>query len=248
MSGWIKLEKDLLTDPRVFRIAKRCNASALHGVTLVLGGLAHLWMLADTHIGQDDILPLGIDEINEIIGVQKFCEMLPPDWLQVIDSNHVKLPAFHDHNGTEAKKKAQTSKRVQRHRIRANDKALQPSNGRALPDQTKTRPDQDHTNTRELVWEIGLDPIAWTAWCEYRIKIKKPLKPVSYPAAQRELAKHGADQAAVVQQSIAMGWTGLFELKRPNGAAGRVSIYKPPRTVAELEAEERANDQHPATS
>src|ERR1700685_1351666 len=101
MGGWIKLEKDLLTDPRVLRIGKRlCNADALQGVTLALGGLAHLWILADTHVREDDILPLGTDDIDQLIGLKDFCKILPPDWLQVIDAENVKLPGFHAHNGT----------------------------------------------------------------------------------------------------------------------------------------------------
>lgn len=59
----------------------------------------------------------------------------------------------------------------------------------------------------------GLDLNAWTAWTVYRKQIGKPVKPASIPAAQRKLAAHGTSQAAVVEQSIANGWQGLFELK-----------------------------------
>lgn len=65
----------------------------------------------------------------------------------------------------------------------------------------------------------GLDPAVWKRWCHYRTTIRRPLKSVSIPAAQRELAAFGADQSAVVEQSIAQGWQGLFELKRGNGPA-----------------------------
>lgn len=64
----------------------------------------------------------------------------------------------------------------------------------------------------------GLDPEAWDAWVDYRTKIRKPLKPVSMPATQRALAAFGCDQAAVVEQSIANGWQGLFAMKTANGA------------------------------
>lgn len=66
----------------------------------------------------------------------------------------------------------------------------------------------------------GLDPAAWSRWCDYRVQIRKAIKPVSMPAAQRELAGFGADQAAVVEQSIANGYQGLFALKnRPKHLA-----------------------------
>jgi uncharacterized protein YdaU (DUF1376 family) len=59
----------------------------------------------------------------------------------------------------------------------------------------------------------GLDPVAWDRWVAYRSKIKKSIKPVSVEAAQAQMARYGSDQQAVVMQSIAMGWTGLFDLK-----------------------------------
>lgn len=153
MSGWIKLEKDLLTDPRLLRAAQgmskayeydhtagpdaltaRCNGRPLPGVTLLLGGLAQLWMIADTHISDEDILPLGIDEINQIIGMEGFCEILPPNWLQVIDADNVKLPGYQEHNGPAAKQRALNQRRVETHRGKSNAKPLQGGNGRALPD------------------------------------------------------------------------------------------------------------------
>jgi hypothetical protein len=140
MSGWIKLEKDLLTDPRLLKMAQQlskaceCNGRPLPGVMVVLGGLAQIWMIADTHVGDDDILPLGIDQINHILGMQGFCEILPQDWLQVIDADHVKLPGFHEHNGTVAKSRALNQRRVEIHRSKRNGKPLHVSNGQALPD------------------------------------------------------------------------------------------------------------------
>lgn len=60
---------------------------------------------------------------------------------------------------------------------------------------------------------LGLDPAAWDRWIGYRGEIRKPLKPASIPAAQVKLAAFGSDQASVVEQSIANGWTGIFPLK-----------------------------------
>lgn len=75
----------------------------------------------------------------------------------------------------------------------------------------------------------GLDPAAWSRWCDYRVKIRKPLKPVSIPAAQRELAAFGCDQAAVVEQSVAQGWQGLFALKAaPKLALKSAITWRPP--------------------
>lgn len=59
----------------------------------------------------------------------------------------------------------------------------------------------------------GLDLAAWSRWVEYRKAIKKPIKPVSEELAQKAMAKFGPDQAAVVEQSIANSWQGLFPVK-----------------------------------
>lgn len=63
----------------------------------------------------------------------------------------------------------------------------------------------------------GLSLQAWERWLAYRIEIRKPLKQASIPAAQLALAAFGTSQSAVVEQSIANGWQGLFPLKTVNG-------------------------------
>ena len=88
----------------------------------------------------------------------------------------------------------------------------------------------------------GVDNAAWCAWLEYRKKIRKPLKQVSMLAAQRELSAFGSEQMAVVQQSIAYGYQGLFPLKNKqinfkNG--GR-------KTLADYQPDLRENDEHHA--
>lgn len=64
----------------------------------------------------------------------------------------------------------------------------------------------------------GLNLEAWNRWMQYRTDIRKPIKPASILAAQRKLAGYGNGQAVAVEQSIANGWTGLFEPKTINGA------------------------------
>lgn len=59
----------------------------------------------------------------------------------------------------------------------------------------------------------NLNVEAWHRWEQYRREIRKALKPASIPAAQRQLAAYGPDQEAVVEQSIANGYQGLFALK-----------------------------------
>lgn len=77
------------------------------------------------------------------------------------------------------------------------------------------RTDQNRTDKKPPAAPVdGLDAVAWDVWFTYRREIRKPLKPASIPAAQRKLAAFGKDQSAVVDQSVAQGWTGLFPLGR----------------------------------
>lgn len=145
MSGWIKWEKDLESDPRVLRMAKElkrtCNAGALHPVTLVCGGLVRLWSYADSHARADDTLDLGPSEIDDLIGIPNFCSIIPADWLRQVDDHTVELPNFQAHNGIEARKRALTQKRVETHRKRSS---VTPALTTALPDQ-----DLDQTKTNK---------------------------------------------------------------------------------------------------
>lgn len=76
-----------------------------------------------------------------------------------------------------------------------------------------------------LAVPIGLDETAWARWVQYRRDIRKPIKPASMLAAQQKLAGFGPDQSAIVEQSIANGWQGLFEMKSIVPAQPRRSIH-----------------------
>lgn len=101
---------------------------------------------------------------------------------------------------------------------------------RQNPDVTRSNPDSpdvtsrtlsdsdsdSDTNQKEAATPqvVGLDMQAWKRWETYRRSINKPIKSASMLAAQRKLAGFGADQSAVVENSIAEGYTGLFPAKQ----------------------------------
>lgn len=235
--AWIKFEKDLLTDPRVLRIARSLqsrwslseetvsvpgyalgNDVALPGVTLVCGALIRIWSLGDTHLDCDDTLPMGSVEIDELVGINGFCDLMPKDWLVEVDENTVKLPGFHEHNGTEAKKKALTQSRVERFRKR-NANALQPRNARPLPDldleKTKTKKQKSAPQAAFALpdW-IPSEP--WSAWIEVRTKLRAPNTPRALALAVKsldELRTAGHDPVAVLELATTRGWRGLFAPK-----------------------------------
>ncbi len=122
MSGYIQLWKELLTDPKFRRLVRDLNARVPggreHAETLALGCLAKLWLFADSHIRDDDTIAFGPHEIQEILGVADIVEILPPNWLEVLDAEQVRLPNYQSHNGIAARKRAQATnrKRLQRER------------------------------------------------------------------------------------------------------------------------------------
>ena len=227
MSGWINVEKDLLTDPRfvaaemglderynLFELTgliknpvtaddfkSSCNVTPLPSVTLLLGALVRLWIIADTHIGEDDILALNVDQIDKLIGIDGFCKILPRDWLEILSGDRVKLPNYHTHNGTTAKERSANAARQAKFRERhySNDVSnVTASNAKALP---RPRP-RPRPKEEPLTPVPGVDLVVWDRWREFRTAIKKPIRDASIQASQRSLAAFAADQAAVVEQSV----------------------------------------------
>jgi hypothetical protein len=125
MSGWIKVEKDLANDPRVLRMASRLRHADVtlgsRSRLVVVGALVTLWWYADTHIRDDDTLPVGADQINELVGIDGFCDLMPAEWFEILDANSVKLVDYTAHNGTTAKKRALGQRRKERSRSRHAD-------------------------------------------------------------------------------------------------------------------------------
>ena len=74
----------------------------------------------------------------------------------------------------------------------------------------------------------GLDLEVWNRWEAYKREIRKPIKPASLLAAQRKLAGYGSDQGAVVEYSIAQGYTGLWEPKAGSNGKPKLSWRPPP--------------------
>ena len=69
-----------------------------------------------------------------------------------------------------------------------------------------------------------IDPGLWTEWEAHRREIGKTLKPTTTKHqinALDKLRTDGHDPNAVIRQSLANGWTGLFAIKAGRGGASR---------------------------
>lgn len=109
-----------------------------------------------------------------------------------------------------------------------------------FPKRHGNAPETEQRQSRADTENNPLTPLlnqeAFERFRTYRKSLGKPIRPASIDAAQRALAKFGEDQAAIVEQSIANGWQGLFALKPAGVSSPRIRI----RTADEIEAEERA--------
>ena len=145
MAGdWIKLRTALATDGRVRIVAKRLKKNnALGNATTnayrvtVLGALVTLWCLADAQADESGVL-LGsdFDDIDDLVGIENFCECLPDDWIEQ-QEGWIKLPSYQTHNGKNAKQRAQTARRVAN--AKANAAGVSENPSRALPREEKKR-------------------------------------------------------------------------------------------------------------
>lgn len=94
---------------------------------------------------------------------------------------------------------------------------------------TETKTGNRNTNAPDSAPDVfpqGLDVQSWERWLAYRKEIGKALRPASIPSAQQALVKHGDQQAAVVEQSIANGWQGLFAMKAGQNKSPSESFYE----------------------
>ena len=81
-----------------------------------------LWSLADEHADDNGILHgYTKHDIDEEIGVENFCDSLPSEWID-LTGEWVKLPEYLEHNGSTAKKRANTQKRVSKSRRNKDEK------------------------------------------------------------------------------------------------------------------------------
>lgn len=240
--AWIKFDKSLVTDPRVIHAAGiladqyevKYGSSGMPEVpesehyaifrNAVIGALCTLWVYADTHIRDGDVLPISMPDVDRLVGIDGFCHAIGEEWIaQPPNYNTVRLPGYISKNGLESKEKraAANAERQRRFRESKSPKVVRRSNAQsnAVSNATVTAVDQDQDlNHKEtLRAPEGLDQEAWNRWLAYRKSIGKALKPASHESAMKAMAKLGKDQATCVDHSIANGYTGLFPPKGGNG-------------------------------
>lgn len=97
----------------------------------------------------------------------------------------------------------------------------QERSGSPIKNDEHTIPSLLYQNTKRDIPVLGLPfsssefKAAWDEWVLHRGELKKKLTPLSIKKQFAELARHSeADAIAMIEQSITMGWSGIFELKQ----------------------------------
>ena len=113
MAGdWIKMRTNLWDDPRVMRLCDDTDQPE----GMIIGGLYWLWSAADEHTEDGIMVGLTLRSIDRKTGIKGFGQALCDIGWLADHPEGVRLVNFDDHNGSSAKKRCQTAKRVANHR------------------------------------------------------------------------------------------------------------------------------------
>ena len=113
MSGdWLKVEIGTPDKPEVWAIAARLNIDA----DAVFGKLFRVWSWFDQQTNDGVAPKVSIPMLDRLVGVHGFCDaMVAANWM-VVDGANIHLPGFDKHNGNTAKRRAETARRVAKHK------------------------------------------------------------------------------------------------------------------------------------
>jgi hypothetical protein len=160
MAGeWIKVRTNLWDDPRIGQLVELTG----QGEAAVIGGLYWLWATADEHSSDGQLHGMTTRTIDRKTGVAGLGQALVTvGWLSD-NADGVTVVRFDEHNGESAKTRAQTAKRVAKHKSNAKvtqgalPKTDQTVTG-ALPREDKRREEEPtSTHSASDQPELGSD-------------------------------------------------------------------------------------------
>lgn len=113
MAGdWIKVRSSLWSHPKVVTVAKRLGVTRAYAI----GALCCAWFVTDQHADDEGVLQMtseALDSLTETPGLAD--AMVSVGWL-VVHDDCIQVPRYQEHNGSTAKSRAVTQKRVKKHR------------------------------------------------------------------------------------------------------------------------------------
>ena len=118
---WIKFETSTSDKPEVWYIASKLSIDP----DAVVGKLLRIWVWFDAQSLNGNAPSVTKLLLDRQVGVTGFCNsMIESGWM-LDDGSEIRLPNFDRHNGETAKNRAQTAKRVAKHRMNVTEPALQ---------------------------------------------------------------------------------------------------------------------------
>ena len=210
MSGdWIKMRSDLLTHPKIVRMASALKADRLRTV----GGLFAAWCLFDTHSIDGRLDGYTPDALDELIGFPGFSRAMESvDWLSA-DESGLSAPRFDEHNGQSAKRRAQESERKRDVRkVSASDAdKKQTESGLEKRREEKRREEVKTTSQATPAADLfeGVDPQIVADFKAMRTKQKAPITKTAIDGIRRESGKAGISLQAALAMCCERGWRGF---------------------------------------
>lgn len=219
MAGdWLKFETATLDKPEVWAIAQDLNIDP----DAVIGKLLRVWSWFDQQstIGNAPSVTKAL--LDRCAGVTGFCDSVIKAGWMIDDGRFLSLPNFERHNGTTAKTRAQTGKRVKNHRAKDDSQCNATSVTKALPEKRReekinykdinTLPAKavsvvKQSNGLALLSEIDNLP---EQVAEDFLKVRKakrsPLTATALALIEREAVKAGLTTAQAIAIAAARGW------------------------------------------
>ncbi|AYC20084.1 hypothetical protein DZA65_03209 [Dickeya dianthicola] len=229
--SWIKIEVITPDKPEIFQIAEIINIDP----DAVLGKLVRIWAWADQQTIDGNAGSVTKSVLDRISFVSGFADaLLTVGWLYQKDGK-LYFPNFDRHNGKSSKKRIVTNRRVTEHRGKGGKSnadgvtdGVTSAFQKALPELEEEEDIKDITpppppkerKVKSYPYPERLNAAAWDEWKAYRrenrYKSYQPTERSEGAAITNLINLSGGDpqtQMLIVQQSMANGWRGLFELK-----------------------------------
>ena len=226
MAGdWIKMRTNLDTDWRVIEMAGHLGIPELH----VVGCLWKLWTWADQHTLDGNAIRVTDVTLDRFTGVTGFAHALRKvGWLEGQDSA-LSFPRFAEHNGQTAKNRAETNKRVARHR---NANTVTNVTPKPLPEKRREEKSiREREEAENLVINLSnAMQAAWTKWKLHSMDKGKTVNEISEQSQLMKLAQaypDEVDRVAAIEHAIVNNWSNVNlsgdhrRVDAPRPAAGK---------------------------
>lgn len=130
---WIKFDLSTPDKPEVWQIADALTIEP----DAVIGKLLRIWAWFDQHTKDGNASSVSVSFLDRLVSATGFCKtMILVGWM-IDDGITISLPNFDRHNGTTAKTRALTAKRVSNHRKTCNPGANESVTDNTLPEKKR---------------------------------------------------------------------------------------------------------------